>query len=444
MNQNESDVANSQDTLFDQLNSVIKSPVDVVEWDRVSSTWQNQIQKAIASHIVPHYLIFPHTLDSLAQVVKLAHQNNWKIMPAGNGSKLNWGGLVKNTQLVVSTAKLNRIIDHAVEDLTITVEAGVKLADLQSVIAEKGQFLPIDPTYAESATVGGIVATADTGSYRQRYGGVRDLVLGLSFVRSDGEIAKAGGKVVKNVAGYDLMKLFTGSYGTLGIISQVTFRLYPIPETSTTVILSGETDNIAQAKQIIVSSGLTPTAADLLSPSVSRSLDREEAMGLMLRFQSISESVTQQLNQIKSLAQQLDLKISLHTDSDEENLWQKVKELVTITRSDSAITCKIGILPSAAVVLLSQFELLGIIHTSSGLGRLSLEEDDVIILLEKIRNFCQNNQGFLTVLESPAAIKEKFEPWGYSGNALPVMQRLKQQFDSQNILNPNRLFSFEL
>ena len=140
MNQNEYYVANSQDTLFHQLNSVIKSPVDMVQWDRVSSSWQNQIQKAIASHTIPHYLIFPHTLDSLAQVVKLAYQNNWKIMPAGNGSKLNWGGLVKNIQLAVSTARVNGIIDHAVEDLTVTVEAGAKLADLQSIIAKKGQF----------------------------------------------------------------------------------------------------------------------------------------------------------------------------------------------------------------------------------------------------------------------------------------------------------------
>ena len=440
MNQNESDVANSQDTLFHQLNSVIKSPVDMVEWDRVSSSWQNQIQKAIASHTIPHYLIFPHTLDSLAQVVQLAHQNNWKIMPAGNGSKLNWGGLVKNIPLVISTAKLNSIIDYAVEDLTVTVEAGVKLADLQSFIAEKGQFLPIDPTYPDSATIGGIVATADTGSWRQRYGGVRDLVLGLSFVRSDGKIAKAGGKVVKNVAGYDLMKLFTGSYGTLGIISQVTFRLYPIPETSTTVMLSGDTDKIAQAKQIIVSSGLTPTAADLLSPSLVRSLERKEEIGIMLRFQSINDSVKQQLNQIESLAQKLNLKISLHTESDEENLWKKVKELVTIARSDSAITCKIGVLPSAAAIFFSQFDSLGIIHISSGLGRVSLEQDNAMILLKRIRDFCQNNQGFLTVLESATTIKEKFEPWGYSSNALPVMQRLKQQFDSQNILNPNRLF----
>ena len=441
MNQTYSYVDNSQNILLNQLNSVIKPPVDLLKWEQVSTYWQAQIRKASISHILPHFLIFPHTSNSLAQIVKLAHQNNWKIMSAGNGSKLNWGGLVKNIQLVVSTAKLNRIIEHTVEDLTVTVEAGVKLADLQEILSEKGQFLAIDPTYPDSATIGGIVATADTGSWRQRYGGVRDLVLGLSFVRSDGEIAKAGGKVVKNVAGYDLMKLFTGSYGTLGIISQVTFRLYPIPETSTTVIVTGEPENIAKARQIIVSSGLTPTAADLLSPSLMQSLELGEKMGLTIRFQSISESVKKQINQVEFIAQQLSLKVSLYANNDEKNLGKKVKELVTIAHSDSAISCKIGILPSAAVDLLSQFDTLGIIHISSGLGRLCLQQNNSLIILEKIRHFCENNQGFLTVLESPATIKEKFEPWGYSGNALPVMQRLKQQFDPQDILNPNRYFS---
>ena len=441
MKQTEPDVANSDDLLFERLNSVLKSPVELLKWEQVSSSWQAQIRQASISHILPHYLIFPHTLDSLAQVVKLAYQNNWKIMPAGNGSKLNWGGLVKNIQLVVSTARLNRLVDHAVEDLTVTVEAGIKLADLQNHLAKKGQFLPIDPSYPDSATIGGVVATADTGSWRQRYGGVRDLVLGLSFVRSDGEIAKAGGRVVKNVAGYDLMKLFTGSYGTLGIISQVTFRLYPLPETSSTVMLTGDADNIAQARQTIVSSALTPTAADLLSPSLVQSLETERKMGLMLRFQGISESVAKQVNQLQSLARQLNLKVSLYTGNDEENLGKKVKELVTIPYADSAITCKIGILPSAAGALLSQFDTLGIIHLSSGLGKLSLDDNNYFSILEKIRNFCQNHQGFMTILESPATIKEKFEPWGYSGNALPVMQKLKQQFDAKNILNPNRFLS---
>ncbi len=122
------------------------------------------------------------------------------------------------------------------------MQAGLKLADLQAFLAPSGQFLPLDPSYADNATIGGIIATADAGTWRQRYGGVRDLILGFSFIRHDGEIAKAGGRVVKNVAGYDMMKLFTGSYGTLGIIDQITLRLYPETANSETLIITGNSD----------------------------------------------------------------------------------------------------------------------------------------------------------------------------------------------------------
>ena len=437
MKQTYSNVANSQNALLNQIDSTIRDQVELMEWEQVSSSWQKSIQKAILSHVFPHYLIFPHTKSSLAQLVKLAHQNNGVILPTGNGSKLSWGGLTKNIDLVISTAKLNRIIDHAEEDLTITGEAGVKLADLQHIIREKGQFLPIDPSYPDSATVGGIIATADTGSWRQRYGGVRDLLLGVSFVRFDGEIVKGGGRVVKNVAGYDLMKLFTGSYGTLGIICEATFRLYPLPETSTTIVITGNGEDIGKVRQIIVSSGLTPTAADLISPSLVQNLELGENMGLIIRFQSIQESVNNQVKEIKSLAANLNLKVSLYQDDEEKKLWKTVKEIVTIPHSESAITCKIGILPSESINLFHKFNHQGLINISSGIGRVYIEQENSLELLTKMRKFCHGNQGFLTILESPAMIKEKIDPWGYAGNAISVMQKLKQQFDPQNIFKPS-------
>ena len=145
-------------------------------------------------------------------------------------------------------ANLNQVVEHGEEDLVITVQAGMKIKDLNNFLASKGQFLPIDPFFEEEATVGGVVATANNLSWRQRYGGVRDLILGLSFVRADGEVVKAGGKVVKNVAGYDLMKLFTGSYGSLGIITQVTFRLYPLVAHSSSIFVGGGKGRVKNIK----------------------------------------------------------------------------------------------------------------------------------------------------------------------------------------------------
>ena len=346
-------------------------------------------------------------------------------------------------QLVVSTQKCDRIIEHAVGDLTVTVEAGVKLADLQQQLAQNNQFLPIDPTFTEQATIGGIVATADTGSWRERYGGIRDLVLGLSFVRADGEIAKAGGRVVKNVAGYDLMKLFTGSYGTLGIITQVTLRTYPRPEASKTVLLTGDYDNIAQGMQTLRNSGLTPTAADLVSASVIDGLGRGKNIGLMIRFQTISQSIEQQISQLESIAQQLNLQVSHYGNEDEINLWQQLKEIIRLPGSNQAIIGKIGIAPTAAVELLQQLDKvtgsqnLAMIHAGSGIGYLQLDSDDLAVMI-KMRSHCNDHSGFLTVLTAPKSVKQQLDPWGYKGNALSMMQTIKQKFDPYNIFNPSR------
>ncbi|MGF1478300.1 MAG: FAD-binding oxidoreductase [Cyanophyceae cyanobacterium] len=416
------------------------SDVDFVEWNQLESPWQERITGAIApggagldpiATRPPSALVYPHTPEALSAALKLAHQQRLAILPCGGGSKLNWGGLVQEAQLAISTQRLNRIVEHAVGDLTVTVEAGVKLRDLQDVLKSKQQFLPLDPAYPDEATMGGIVATADTGSWRQRYGGVRDMVLGLTFVRADGQMAKAGGRVVKNVAGYDLMKLFTGSYGTLGVISQITFRVYPLPDASTTVLLTGEAEAIATAAQTLRNSSLTPTAADLLSASRVQQLELGQHMGLRVRFQSIPESVQEQATQLKAIAQELGL---TREEVDEAQLWQPIK-------SPSAIRCKIGVIPSAAVAVLRESATLtagqgfGLMHNGSGLGTLYLDELEIV---KKMRAIAQNYQGFLTVLEASTALKQQLEPWGYTGNALTVMRKLKQQFDPKNILSPGR------
>ncbi|WP_396135689.1 FAD-binding oxidoreductase, partial [Chamaesiphon sp. OTE_20_metabat_361] len=145
-------------------------------------------------------IAMPDRVAELADLVATANADRAPIVVAGNSTKLDWGGIVAGAKSIVSTQKLDRLIAHAVGDLTITVEAGMEFDRVQEVLATAGQFLPLDPVYPDRATIGGIIATANAGSLRHRYGGVRDLLLGISFVRADGKIAKAGGRVVKNVA----------------------------------------------------------------------------------------------------------------------------------------------------------------------------------------------------------------------------------------------------
>ncbi|MBD2438022.1 FAD-binding oxidoreductase [Nostoc sp. FACHB-110] len=414
--------------------SIVGEENTVYPWENLEISQQKSIQQTTTSVNPPSCIVYPPTPEKLAAVIAAAYRNQWRVLPCGNSSKLTWGGLAQGIDIVVSTERINQLIEHAIGDLTVTVETGMKFSHLQAILAKSRQFLALDPTHPETATIGGIVATGDTGSLRQRYGSVRDQLLGITFVRADGQIAKAGGRVVKNVAGYDLMKLFTGSYGTLGIISQVTFRVYPMQEVSGSVVLTGTADAINQAASILRGSALTPTQADLLSAQLVSNLGLGKGLGLIARFQSISESVKEQSNRLLEVGKNLGLDGAIYADENDVNLWQRLQKQIHFPATESTITCKIGVLPSAAVDILNQVNI-GLIHISSGLGWLQLEEQNQIL---KLRDRTLANRGFLTVLDAPVAVKQKIDVWGYTGNALPLMRRIKEQFDHKNILSPGR------
>ncbi|MEG4023709.1 FAD-binding oxidoreductase [Microcoleus sp. S13C4] len=456
-----------------ELESIVGA-AGICRWQDTEPFWQERVKKAVAPDTKIDCTVYPNSQEELAAVIAWAQQHRCAVLPCGGGSKLDWGGLVKLDSdppqpaltrgeqdvvkvsifkgdlggypdaagvVVVSTSRLNQLVEHAVGDLTVTAEAGMKFADLQQILAAAGQFLPIDPAYPQQATLGGIVATADAGSLRHRYRGVRDLLLGITFVRSDGKIAVAGGRVVKNVAGYDLMKLFTGAYGTLGIISQVTFRVYPLPEASGTVVLTGETNGLSQTAQILLSSALTPTAVDLLSPELVAKLGLGKGTGLIVRFQSIAPSVKQQSARLLEVGEKLGLQGTSCCENDEHQLWQRLPETMWDSGTKSAIICKIGIRPSEAVTAINELPVQDAwIHAGSGLGVLRFENATAQTLLQ-VRRGCEAKGGFLTVLAAPTDIKQQLDVWGYNGSAIDLMRRIKQQFDPENILSPHRFIS---
>jgi len=415
--------------IYSKLQSLIEG--DEMEYN---SQWQPSPQ------LPTKPLVKPKTEKALAQVSAIAHQNQWSMIPCGNGSKLSWGGIPSEFDCYLSSRYLNQLVDHAVGDLTVTVQAGITLGELQHHLQPTQQFLPIDPTYPEKATLGGIVATADAGSWRERYGGIRDLLIGITFVRVDGEMTKAGGRVVKNVAGYDLMKLLTGSYGTLGIITQLTFRTYPLTSASETVVLTGEADAIVETAQRLRYATLTPTRADLLSASVVKQLNLGTGLGLALRLETIPESIEQQREKLTAIGDSVGLTSTSFTDDNEESLWNQLKQLISLFAATDGITCKYGLLPTAAGGFLTQLpsNSYAIIHNKSGLGRLFLSGDQSLSFLNQMRNYCQQHNGFLTILEAPTSIKEQMEVWGYNGNALTMMKQIKENFDPHYQLSPNR------
>lgn len=429
--------------------------------EQQESRWQTAILSGTAkpnAHSTPSAqapcLVLPASFDSLTEVMRCAHKEGWRVLACGHGSKLSWGGQVQAVDVVISTERLNQIVQHAVGDLTVTVQAGVSFAELQTTLRQAGQFLPLDPAYPEQATVGGIVATADAGSWRQRYGGVRDLLIGVSLVRHDGQLAKAGGRVVKNVAGYDLMKLMTGSYGTLGILSELTFRTYPWLDDSATVVLTGKPDTLAQAAAEIRASVLTPTMLDWISTEFMTRFDLGDNPGLAIRFQSIPESITEQCDRILKLSSEMTIKTHLITDETETEFWQSIQTLLWPVDGNPTdhCTCKVGLLPTAAMSLLQQLETWtdqpywARIHASSGIGTIrfavpTAAEKTMIERLKKVRSHCEAANGYLTLLEAPASIKSALDIWGYTGNALSLMQGISRQFNPDQRLSPGRLFT---
>jgi len=389
----------------------------------------------------PSHLVYPSTPEELAAVMVYAAQQRLRVLPCGRRSKLHWGGLVKGVDLVISTERLNRLVDHAIGDLTVTAEAGIKFSDLQELLRKSGQFLAIDPHYPDEATLGGIISTADTGAMRHRYSSIRDMILGISFVRSDGQIVKAGGRVVKNVAGYDLMKLLTGAYGTLGIITQVTLRVYPISHASQTVVLSGHRDSLAQAAQTLLSSALTPTAIEALSAQTMSDLELGKEMGLLIRFQAIAESVKEQAARSLEVGAAFGLSSQLYPDTSEADLWRRLGEKM-VGETDS-IVCKIGVKPSEAIAVLTQIEQLSqtagaVVHLGSGVGQLVLSSETRTFMIQELRSLCQATGGYLSILQAPIPFKQQIDVWGYAGSALDLMQTIKTQFDPNSLLSPRR------
>jgi glycolate oxidase FAD binding subunit len=205
----------------------------------------------------------PATREELGAALSAAAEAGAPVRFRGGGTKVGWGPPAPPDALELSTARLNAIVEHNAGDLTAVLEPGVLLADAQATFAEAGQMLALDPPDL-GATVGGVVATADTGPLRARYGGPRDLVVGMRVALSDGTIAKSGGKVIKNVAGYDIAKLFTGSFGTLGAIAELSVRLHPLPpETSTATGSSADADELARGAAALAQSALEQYGLDV-------------------------------------------------------------------------------------------------------------------------------------------------------------------------------------
>jgi glycolate oxidase FAD binding subunit len=378
---------------------------------------------------LPARVVEPRDIENLAAVLKWANDKAVSVAVRGGGSKLEWGNRLRGLDLVVSTGALTRIVEHAHQDMTATVEAGCTIADFQRALAQHGQRLALDPLFAERATIGGVLATNDSGTLRTRFGSMRDLIIGITVALPDGTLARSGGKVVKNVAGYDLPKLFTGSLGTLGAIVQATFRLHPLPASEET-FTSGYQE-VRAANQFILKlldSTLTPAAIQLRAGHGCGAY-------VDVRYEGIPAGIEAQIHRTETLGTR---------QTSPADAWHAREELWM--HSGASCICKFSVLPDQIAGACEQAEKLAselaldwvAVVQAVGIGLLRFEGDAVASALEPLRESLERTGGSLVVLRCPDDVRDRIEAWGSAGSALPMMRRVKEQFDPAGILNPGR------
>ena len=389
--------------------------------------------------------------SALQELVRDLHRQATPWLPSGFGSRLDWSAPVRpapgdTEPLVVSTRQLNQVVEHRRGDFTVTVQAGLPLGHLQAALAEADQWLALDWPWgsgadgSHSGSVGGLVARGLAGGLRQRHLGVRDHVIGISVMRADGTVARAGGQVVKNVAGYDLMRLFSGSWGSLGLITELTLRTLPRPRHRGGLLLQGPPEALEPLRQLCLSAALSPQRLDWWSPALAG----EGQPALLLGLASIScTALSDQLGQLATAAAEQGL-VAQQLPREELELLESKGWGADPQGQPSANgwLLHLGVLPAHAVELLRDLQRLNLacsLAAGVGLGlawapEAALADHQV----ELLRRRCKALGGELIVLQQPATAAPPVPAW-VDAPSRPWIEAVKREFDPLQQLARGRL-----
>ncbi len=382
---------------------------------------------------VPPQVAEPDSPLAFADTLKHASAERLATVIRGGGTKLTWGRQPASVDLVIGTTRLTRLIAHRHGDLTATVQAGMTLRDLNVALRAERQWLPVDSAFDE-ATIGGIVATNDSGPSRHRNGTPRDLVIGITLALTDGRLVKAGGTVVKNVAGYDLGKLVSGSHGTLAGIVDVTFKLVPVPQSSATLVVS-YTDRGVFVRDVAAldASQIEPAAFDI------RADGGERPYQLKLRLATSPAARDAQIAAARTLVSG---ETTVLSDMDERATW--AAQLDTMSHGDA--TVRFSWLPSRLAQVLTLLEELrrvenaGVTLTGRVLGagvvRLTGDATTLAAAVGKLR--ASPDVGNVVVLRGSHELKQRVDVWGPERSSDRVARAVKNTFDPAGILNAGR------
>ena len=407
----------------------------------------------------PSVAVFPGSVDEVSAVLAASSAAKAAVIPRGGGVHMSLGGIPKRADVVLNLGRLARLLDHEPGDMTSTVQAGMVVAEYQAYLGRQGQFVGLDPSNPGRATIGGILAANVSGPRRHRYGTARDVLIGLRVVDAGGTVVKGGAKVVKNVTGYDMNKLYVGSLGTLGVIVEATFRLYPIPACERTWVAAFST--VAKARRVvaqILDSPLVPSAVELLNATAAREVSRHvgatsEVNGVVLAvaIASVPEAVAAQIRSVQEMGGEADDDGVLEGQT-HEAFWAAVRDfggsdVAAIVLKTSVPLDKVGETMEQGERLSAEHGLQAAAISEAGAGvlRFYLTADDAAYraarlsqVVESLRAFAVQRHGSLVVLKAPVDVKTKVDVWGPAGKGFALMRGLKEQFDPGYILNPGR------
>jgi glycolate oxidase FAD binding subunit len=409
--------------------------------------WQGELPKACVT---------PADEEQLCEVMRLAHAKKWKVFPAGNGTKLRMTRAC-DADIVVSLKLFSGITEYQPADLTVTVGAGTPVSVVNAALAEHGQMLPLDaPFTATGATIGGVMATHSSGPRRHAYGSVRDIAIGARFVIADGMLAKSGGKVVKNVAGYDAVKLLIGSYGTIGIITSATFKVFPIPPASATVVMGfSSMQSAMNARDRVINSPLTLQALDLLDSSAAEMMGQGSAVkapySLIAEVAGPQRMVDRVCRDLPELVRPDLTSVAELTGGAAQELWSPIQEStpgaiaafpdgialkasVVLSRVGDVIACADEVTAANGLNLATVARAgVGIVyfyfwprHTNSDAEQSLSDASNQII--STVRQY----GGWATVEYAPAKLKARVAS-STKPDASGMMQRIRRQLDPDGI-----------
>ena len=393
----------------------------------------------IIDGLAPGLLAKPNSPEEVGECVRVCAEAGAAVVPAGLMTWLETGNPLRRADVVLSLQRMNRIVDYSPPDLTVTAEPGVTISVLNEVVKAEGQWLPLDPPGFDRASLGAIAACASSGPLRSGFGSPRDYVIGLRLAHADGSGSKSGGKVAKNVAGYDMNKLYVGSYGTLAVLTELTFKLRPLPESFQTAVIAGDLNSLVQISKCILASEVIPASLFLTRGAFSGSeRGRRGEWVLRVRFADNDAAVRHQMSLIGKLAHGCEARVPV---AEEESMWSAVANLDRLGQNALRLSVPISATPSVveeASTILAECAVSADLGT--GVIRLAFDaEDDVVMnVTRELRLRIAKVGGNLVIERASLAVRRAIDAWGETSATAGLMRAVKERFDSQSILNPGR------